>query len=299
MQTAHKKRTAQQIPPHLEELLSAPITDAVRQAGAPRIEEIRLYSRRYSTVSCEDKNYRTNLLLEEDALREILLRMCKGSLYAYSQTINEGYLSLPGGIRVGVCGTAATEAGRVIGVSSISGLMIRIPRRIFTDASPIVNRLSANRTGGMLIYAPPAVGKTTLLRAVAALAASPAFGLRTVVVDTRRELKYTLDDTELNLYVLEGYPRNIGMEIAVRSLGAQLVICDEIGSDEDARAILELGNCGVPLVATVHGDDVEQLLKRPCLSALHRARIFHTYVGLTRSNDHFFYRFLSHAEIPS
>ncbi|MBE6601626.1 MAG: hypothetical protein E7637_03865 [Ruminococcaceae bacterium] len=297
MQTTPRKHTSCKLPLSLQELLSAPICEAIRECGAPRVEEIRLFSRRYATVSCESKNYRTNLLLDEQAIREILLRMCKGSLYAYSQTIHQGYLSLSGGIRVGVCGTAATEENRIIGVSSISGLMIRIPRRVFADASPIVKRLSADRTGGMLIYAPPTVGKTTLLRSVAALAASSEFGFRTVVVDTRSELKYTLDDTELNLYVLDGYPRNVGIEIAVRSLGAQLVICDEIGSDEDARSILELANCGVPLVASTHGLKLDLLLKRPAFSRLHSAKIFHTYVGLSRQSDRFLYHFTSHGEI--
>ena len=143
----------------------------------------------------------------------------------------------------------------------------------------------------LLIYAPPGVGKTTLLRSLARQLASPVPGLRTVIVDTREELGAILQGERLTLDVLSGYPRHLGIEIAVRSLGAELILCDEIGSPEDARAILSVANCGVPLIATAHAATPEELLSRPPIRALHDAAIFASYVSLTRSENTFQYHF--------
>ena len=121
--------------------------------------------------------------------------------------------------------------------------------------------------------------------------------MRTVVVDTREELGFTLDGKSLLLDVLIGYPRQIGIEIAVRSLGAQLIVCDEIGGPHDARAILSAANCGVPLIATAHASTAEELLRRPSIKLLHNAGVFGSYVGLARHpHGGFSYRFTDHPD---
>ena len=264
------------LPPHF--------CDAIMRTGASPIEEIRLRKGRTLTVTSKQKNFQCGtLVVKERELQEIFHRMCGGSLYAFEETIRAGFIPLDGGIRVGVCGSAACEGGKMIGVHSITGLMIRIPHAIFVETNTILRPFFANRTQrGLLIYAPPGVGKTTLLRAIAANASSPLFGRHTVIVDTRGELNVELNDSSLNLDVMCGYPRDIGIEIAVRTLGAQLIVCDEIGSMSDAQATLEAANCGVPLIASAHAASLDELLDRPAIRLLHHAHVFEKYIGLSR-----------------
>ncbi len=268
------------LPKVLQECLPPHLCDAILRLGACPVEEIRLHCGRTLTVTSRQKILGCGIVVSERELQEIFNRMCRGSLYAFEDTIRKGYIPLAGGIRVGVCGSAACEDGKIIGVHNITGLMIRIPHAVSVEADTLLRSFFINRApSGMLIYAPPGVGKTTLLRALAKDIASVR---HTVVVDTRGELNVGLDDVSLHLDVMSGYPRDVGIEIAVRTLGAQVIICDEIGSMADASATLGAANCGVPLIASAHAASVNELLERPAIKILHRAHVFGRYVGISR-----------------
>lgn len=271
------------LPSVLRTSLPTHFCDAILRTGMTSIEEIRLHKGRILTVTSRQKTLGCDVIVSERELQEIFTRMCGGSLYAYEETIRQGYLPLDGGIRVGVCGSAACENGKIIGVHSITGLMIRIPHAVAVQTDTLLRTFwEDNAQRGMLIYAPPGVGKTTLLRAIASSVSSPLYGRHTVIVDSRGELNVDLNDSSLYLDIMSGYPRNIGIEIAVRTLGAQLIICDEIGSMTDAHATLGAANCGVPLIASAHAASVDELLERPAIALLHRAHVFGKYVGLSR-----------------
>lgn len=283
MQTIQVTYKHSSLPSVLRGCLPPHYCDAILRAGVSPIEEIRLHSGRTLTLTSRKKNIKCGITVSEREIQDIFARMCGGSLYAFEQTIREGFIPLEGGIRVGVCGSAACDANKIIGVHNITGLMIRIPHALSVETDSLLQSFFEDRAQrGLLIYAPPGVGKTTLLRAIAANASSSRFGRHTVIVDTRGELNVELNDPSLNLDVMSGYPRDLGIEIAVRTLGAQLIVCDEIGSLADARATLGAANCGVPLIASAHAATLDELLDRPAMGLLHRAHVFGKYVGLLR-----------------
>lgn len=287
----NRENTYPLIPDEICRILYSNIILAVENAcfreNISILEEIRLHSGRVSSIVGDGKNYFLNVSLSCDEVREILIRMCGGSLYAYADSIEKGFVTSLGGVRVGVCGRATVAKGQITGVYDIDTLNIRLPHRVANIGDEICELIcKSNSFGGVLIYSKPGVGKTTLLRSLIKKLAMGYNGkiLRIAVVDTRCEICTSeYNQGHLSLDCLIGYPKAEGIEICTRTLNSELIFCDEIGSDRgEAEAIISAMNCGVPLVATVHADSLTSLLKRPNVQSLHRAMVFHTYVGIRR-----------------
>ena len=251
-----------------------------------RVEEIRLHCGRRATLTSAGRNIPTPAVLTRQEIDRMLTRLCEGSVYAFRDTIAEGYIGLRGGVRVGVCGRAALSGGKICGVYDIDTLVIRIPHPSPPLGSEIAELIRKNEfTSGVLIYSPPGVGKTTLLRSLAGILASGERAVRVSVIDTRGELGYSLGDANLCIDILSGYPKHIGISIASRTLSPQVIICDEIGSRAEADAICEAQGCGVPLIATAHASSVRELLGRSGMGVLHKSGCFSAYIGIRRSGE--------------
>ncbi|MBR2354148.1 MAG: hypothetical protein IKA76_06595 [Clostridia bacterium] len=249
-----------------------------------RIEELRVRCGRQTCLVTSLGTVVLSYVPSRSETDELVLRLCKGSVYAYRESIAKGYLTLADGVRVGICGRASVEGERIVGVYDIDGLNIRLPCGILPVGEVLCRRLREGR-GGLLIYAPPGEGKTTLLRGVAASMASGNDAWSVAVVDSRGELFPRLEDPRLSLDVLTGYPRALGFEIALRTMNPRLIVCDEIGEAAEAESILKNAHGGVPFLATAHGCDLVGMLRSDRLLRLHEAKIFEAYVGIHRRCD--------------
>ena len=259
----------------------------LEQAAAAEAEELRLRAGAPLGLRIGGGWLRGRMPLTPLCLENLLEAFCEGALYAHHDTICRGYITLRDGCRVGVCGRAAVEDGRVRGVGDISSLCLRLPGALPPSAAeaageilPLLDAEAGCRS--ILICAPPGAGKTTLLRALALRLSRPNSGRQTAVVDSRGELTPFLCRTGGTLDLLTGYPRRDGIEIALRTMGAEVILCDEIGSRADAEAILDAQACGVPMIATAHGLDPAQLCRRPALEPLFSAGVFGNCVVLER-----------------
>lgn len=275
------------LPDVLYRILPAGLLAAIEDALPPRTlpEEIRLRRDRCASVTLRGTHLRLPRVWSARELEALLLRLCESSGYAHEETLREGYLILEGGIRVGVCGHVTVTDGRVRHLASPTALVFRIPYPIPPNGiefSHLLRRMPAGK--GILIYAPPGGGKTTALRGAAVSLAGGEAPMCVAVVDTRRELILP-QDPNLLVDVLSAYPRHVGISIAARTLGAEVILTDEIGTREEAEAILDAQICGVPLLATAHGSELSELLRRPAIRLLHQARCFGAYAGLSRTEE--------------
>lgn len=254
--------------------------DALSGPELSALEEIRLREgRRSEYVSAGGSRLGRYVPTREDMNRSFY-ELCERSVYAHAETVCKGYIRAPCGVRIGVCGRATEENGRVTAVRDISSLVIRLPHALLPDVSSLCEIFIASH-GGMLLFSPPRVGKTTLLRAMA-ISLSGRYSRRTAVVDTRGELAPFFEGDGLRIDVLDGYPRGEGIEIALRALSPEVIICDEIGSESEASAILRSANCGVPVIASVHAEHASELVHKREIFSLIEANIFGKLVRLER-----------------
>lgn len=261
------------------------IANAIRstiglQGGA--CNEIRLTLGGHAYITINGRNVLTSVICTEEDLLETVRVLSGNSLYTHSDTIREGFIFTDSGLRVGVCGRAVVHDNKIGLVRNITSVSIRIPGRYVGAADTLYPYiLGKNGLQGMLIWSPPGVGKTTALRELAYLLSCAEPPYRTALIDTRYELSQGICGGLLDVF--SGYPRAIGMEIAIRTMSPEIVICDEIAGDEDAAAVFKCASSGVAVVASAHAGSVHELMRRHDLRPIIESGIFPTLAGLYRS----------------
>lgn len=242
-----------------------------------KITDIRLRRGARSFLSVGRRSYPIEPILSARQLDSIVFALADGSVYAHADTIREGYITV-GGIRCGVCGRAVQKLGKTETVTEYSSVTIRIPHDVVGCADDVFDIYLRDRGHGILIYSPPAVGKTTLLRDL--LRSLSGLSVQFSVIDTRGELSFC--DNSSTADTLLYYPKWEGIKTAVRSLSPELIICDELSGETDADAALYAYSCGVPLIATCHAGSSDELSARPEMNRLLTSGAFGCTVGLSR-----------------
>ena len=209
----------------------------------------------------------------------------RASVHSVSGSIANGYVTAPGGYRVGFCGTAALSDGKMTGFRSISSAAVRIPHEIKGAADGIMKELFSDGIKSVLIVSSPGAGKTTLLRD--ALRQLSDSGVRVSAADERGELAAVCAgvpqmDVGEKTDVLDACPKAQAVMLLLRCLNPQVIAMDEITSPEDVAAINSAAGCGVRLLATAHAESLEDLRARPVYKRLLKAGIFDSAVFITK-----------------
>ena len=255
---------------------------AAREAGGI-ISEIRITAGAEIFLRIDERCIPTNTVCTDDDMRYIVRSLCGNSMYSHAESIKEGFITTSDGIRAGVAGRAVTENGSITLVSDISSVVLRIPRRFPGAAIDFYNLMERMKwQGSALVYSPPGGGKTTLLRELVSMLTDGSRYKRVAVVDTRCEICVGL--SKGNCSVLSGYPRRKGIEIAVRTLSPDIIICDEISTSEDAEAALGCLGSGVTLIASIHGTN-EDVFRRKIVKELLPHGLFKVYYGVTKDRE--------------
>lgn len=266
-----------------------------------RLQEIRIRQGRPLMIEVGDQDYMYDndgwtikpeqpYIISKDEITRTFQLICQGSVYALEEELKNGYLTLPGGHRVGLVGKAVMEGGKVKTLRNISGFNIRIARAVPGAADKVLPYL-VKQNGlvySTLIVSPPKAGKTTLLRDIVRQLSTgmpPLKGMKVGLVDERSEIACCYcgvpqKDVGIRTDVLDGCPKAQGIIMLIRSMSPQIVATDEIGRQEDILAIEESLNAGVSIMTTVHGKDIEDIMKRPAIRRLIRYGFFERFVIL-------------------
>ena len=211
------------------------------------------------------------------------------SMHSYSKELSLGYITAAGGNRVGICGTAVSASDRfsVDTVKYISSVNIRIAREIKGCADGIIKECFSGGLCGLLVVGPPSSGKTTVLRDIARQLGSK---YKLSLIDELNEISATHRNAAQNdvgclTDVFVGYPKHIGVSTAVRVMSPRAIIADEIGSEEDCRALEFALHSGVKLITVVHGESLEDARKKPAVARLIGEEAFKYAAELTPSRE--------------
>lgn len=209
------------------------------------------------------------------------LNFCVNTASRYSpwsaSTVSQGYITAPGGHRLGLCGEAVVKDGHLAGIRSICSLCIRVAR----DFPGLAKRVRF-RGQALLILGAPGWGKTTLLRDLARLTAQEQ---TVVVVDERQELFPPGFPTGKRMDILYGCPKREGIETVLRTMGPDCVVVDEITAAEDCQALLHASGCGVRLIATAHAAGMTDFRRRDVYAPLRESHLFDTFLILNRDKS--------------
>lgn len=263
------------------------------------INEIRLRNKKYLTAVIKgdefyisangniSSDYRDSVKITYEDIDHTYKTALRNTIYSFKREISLGYIITDGGNRVGFCGTAVLDdRGKNETLKNISGISIRIAREIFGVADDLIDKLELTNLKSVLILGPPSSGKTTLLRD---LCRQIGMKKRISLIDEKNEISATFRSVAQNdignfTDVFNSYTKYYGILSAVKIMSPQLIVCDEIGTAEDAEALDYAINSGVKIIATMHSGNIDDIFKKPHMKDLFSRNAF-DYIVLLGTGD--------------
>ena len=245
--------------------------------GAESLLELRLRINAPPELVCSEESQWLERRITGEDLRYIVNAASRYSPWAAASAA-QGYITVMGGHRIGLCGEAVVQMGTVTGIKHITSLCIRVARDF-----PGVAAGMETANGSILIVGPPGWGKTTLLRdLIRQLETSEKIS----VVDERGELFPEGLPRGKGVDVLSGCSKAMGIPMLLRAMGPSCIAVDEITTQEDTTALLQAANCGVRLLATAHAASASDFRQRSIYRPLIENAVFDIMLVLRKDKSY-------------
>ena len=253
-------------------ILPAWLREDVNRLGAESLQELRLRLGAPPQLILKGERQMLRQIVRQEDLNFCINAASRYSPWA-AQTMQEGYLTAPGGHRIGICGEVSGT-----GFRQIHSLCIRAARD-----HPGISEKAACLSGSVLILGAPGWGKTTLLRD---LIRQRSQRETVAVADERGELFPPGFETGLQTDVLTAVRKPQAILRLLKTMGPQSIAVDEVTSPEDMTALLEACGCGVHLLATAHGSSLEDLKSRPVYRPILQNPVFQHVLILRKDQSY-------------
>lgn len=255
------------------------------------LQEIRIKVNKPLIVQVGKDEYVSKYKATEDDMKKILNKMSGYSIYAVEEELRQGYVTIKGGHRIGICGECVTEGLRVKTIKNISSINIRVCKEVIGCSNKLMkNIVRKDRVLNTIIISPPKCGKTTILRDITrnlsnGIKEMGLAGKKISVIDERSEIGASANgipqmDIGIRTDIMDNCPKSIGIMMAIRSMAPEVIVCDEIGTYEDMKSVLAAVNCGVNIISTIHGFGIEDLYNRDVFKDITQNNVFERAVIL-------------------
>ncbi len=259
------------------------------------IEEIRIRNSKPIILKLNNSEKIINYIVQTEDVLNILQSICENSIYSYQSQICEGFITIKGGHRIGITGSAVIENNKVKNINYISNLNFRIARQIIGCSNNIIKEIinkEENTIYNTLIVSPPGAGKTTLLRDIIRNLSNGTEEIRGKnigIVDERGEIAAMYkgipqNDLGIRTDIIENIKKSVGMKMLIRSMAPEIIVADEIGSKEDVQEINYAVCSGIKGIFTAHGNLLEDLKLNPAIAELIEKYIFERLIFLDKNN---------------
>ena len=230
-------------------------------------------------------------------LHRIMEHFTRYSPYAFEAEMSQGFLSLPGGHRIGVAGEVVSgENGRIKTLKNVSSINIRIARYLQGVSEGLLPFVyDGGYPCSLLIVSPPGCGKTTMLRDFIRLFSegnSFGKGLNVGVADERMEIAGSYMGQAgmplgVRTDVLSGCKKAEGVLMLIRSMNPNIIAVDEIGRPDEVKALRYAATCGITLLNTIHGMDMQDLKNKEKLLGEQWLDMYGRIIFLKKTNGTF------------
>ncbi|MDO5479970.1 MAG: stage III sporulation protein AA [Clostridia bacterium] len=270
-------------------------------ASPERTEEIRLKAKEALCVlkksglyflgeNGESTEYEKAAFFSKEELSEIVTLLCENSVYSNQEHIKKGFIPLRGGHRAGITGRCVTENGKIKYIADFSAVNIRIAGEVIGASDKVFHKIYKDgNVRNTLIISPPGCGKTTMLRDIARKLGSPYCMKKVAIADERGEIAACFEGIAENdigslSFVMDNCPKAEGIVSLIRAMNPDVVITDEIGTRDDADAVMQAVLSGVFVISSVHGKDFSDAREKSGIKKLISENVFSLIIVLSRKN---------------